>query len=273
MIYRKRGCVLRWENGTLIRVREEGIAREEGGAFECEPATARGAGLSFDPADLRAIAREVRDAAAGVEIERLMIVDGKAEHEYGERRWHDSTKRIHVALTHARIRVLVDLASFEVGEIADAARALRSVDATITSVPSTIRIAPRVTAALLPLFMAHAPEGCRMVQTAGGIDGYGEPIVEAEADWPNSFRPSYRVPPRRMPMNVRIEATGSPIDPALPLAVALLGTSSDGLVRVLVEDGGRSWPVGIRIGRVRAVSPPTRWYPYAAGSFGAEMML
>lgn len=273
MIYRKRGSVLRWENGSLIHVREEGIAREDRGVFECEPTTARGAGFAFDPIDLRAVAREVVNAAAGVEIERLMIVYGRSEHEYGERRWQDSTRRIHVALTHARIRVLVDLASFEVGEIADAARALRSVDTTITSVPSAMRIAPRVTAALLPLYMGQAPEACQIVQTAGGVDGYGEPIVEAEAGWPNVFRPSYRVPPRRVPMNVRIEAMGSPIDPALPSAVALLGASPDGAVRLLVEDGGRSWPIEIRIGRVRSVSPPTRWYPYAAGSFGAEMML
>ncbi|MGZ5472689.1 MAG: hypothetical protein ACXW31_02240, partial [Thermoanaerobaculia bacterium] len=37
MIYRKHGTVARWENGTLIRVTESGIAIEEGEYFECRP--------------------------------------------------------------------------------------------------------------------------------------------------------------------------------------------------------------------------------------------
>lgn len=38
MIYRKRGQTVRWENGTLIRVTESGVAWEEGERFICEPA-------------------------------------------------------------------------------------------------------------------------------------------------------------------------------------------------------------------------------------------
>ena len=37
MIYRKCGNVVRWENGTLVRVAERGIAIEEGELFECRP--------------------------------------------------------------------------------------------------------------------------------------------------------------------------------------------------------------------------------------------
>ena len=37
MIYRKRGSVVRWENGTVIRVTESGVAIEEGERFECHP--------------------------------------------------------------------------------------------------------------------------------------------------------------------------------------------------------------------------------------------
>jgi hypothetical protein len=273
MIYRKRGAVVRWENGTLIRIREEGIAREDGGVFECEPANGPGADLVFEPADVRAIAHEVRDAADGITIERLVIVDGRSEHQYGDHRWVESTGRMHVALTHARLRVLVDLASFDVNAVADLARVLRRLDERIDSAPAALRIAPGVTAALLPLYTGRAPAGSRIVQTAGGVDGYGAPIVEADRDWPNAFRPSYRIAPRRMPMNVRIEGAAGPIDPSLPRAVALLGVSSDGSPRLLLDDGERSWAATVRLERVRAVAPPADWYPYAAGSFGAEMML
>lgn len=273
MNYRKRGVVVRWENGTLIRVREVGVAREDRDAFECEPVLEPGPDLVFEPADLRAVARDVRNAADGVVLERLVLADGRADHQCGERRWSESTRRMHAALTHARVRVLVDLASFDVAAVADLARVLRRVDARIGSVPAALRLAPNVTAALLPLSIGHAPGHCRIVQTAGGVDGYGEPIVESDRDWPNAFRPSYRLAPRRVPMNVRIEGPSGPIDPSLPRAVALLGASSDGSVRLLVDDGTRSWPAVVRIERVRAVSPPEAWYPYGAGSFGAEMML
>jgi hypothetical protein len=37
MIYRKQGVIARWENGTLIRVTESGVAIEEGEYFECRP--------------------------------------------------------------------------------------------------------------------------------------------------------------------------------------------------------------------------------------------
>lgn len=273
MMYRKRGVVVRWENGTLIRVHEHGIAREDGARFECEPSGERTADLAFEPADLPAVAAMVRDAAGGIAVERLVLVDGRAEHEYGDHRWSEMTKRLHLALVHSRIRVLVDLATFDVAEIAGVATAMRMFDAGAEWTPAAMRVAPNVTAALLPLYTGRAPGGCRIVQAAGGVDGYGQPVVAAEGEWPNAFRPSYRARPRRMPMNLRMEGAADPIDASLPRAVAFLGTAEDGRVSLLLEDGGRSWRASIRIDHVRAVAPDARWYPYAAGSFGAEMML
>ena len=274
MIYRKHGSVVRWENGALIRVDEEGYARQEGGLFECAPAGTPPPDAASSPSsELPRIAAEVENAAGGVTIERLVIVEGHATHEYGERRWEESTRRMHVALTRGTLRVLIDVADFEVSLVEEAARSLERLDLGEDRVPSRLRFAPIVVGALLPSLAGSAPAGARILQTAGGLDGFGEPIVEAERDWPNWFRPSYRIAPRRMPMNLRIEGADDAIDPSLPCAVALLAPPSDNLARVLVDDGARSWTATIRIGSVLAVGKRRIWYPYAAGSFGAEMML
>ena len=274
MIYRKRGTAVRWENGTVVRVDEEGLARVDGGVFECEPAgTPERDASAFHATDLQDVAARVREAAAGVSLERLVIIDGHASNQYGERRWSESTRRMHVALTRDRLRVMIDLASFETAEVAAAARSLQRLATSFDGAPESVRLAPAVTAALLPFLVTSPPAGARIVQTAGGLDGYGEPIIEAEGDWPNWFRPSYRIAPRRVPMNLRIEAAADTIDSSLPSAVALLAPPHGASIRVLLDDGSRSWPATIRTRSVRAVSRRRIWYPYAAGSFGAEMML
>ena len=274
MIYRKQGSVTRWENGTLIRVDEEGFAHVDDGVFECEPAGTKPRDpSSFQSGDLHRVAAAVRAAAEDVTVERLVVAAGEAAHPYGERRWSETTRRMHIALTRGPLRVMIDVADFDVAPVEAVARSLRRLDLARTVVPSRLRVAPAVVAALLPFMAAMAPDGARVVQTAGGVDGFGEPIVEAERDWPNWFRPSYRIAPRRMPMNLRIEAAEEAIDPSLPCAVAALAPASGESVRVLLDDGVRSWPATIRFGNVLAVSSRRSWYPYAAGSFGAEMML
>jgi hypothetical protein len=112
-----------------------------------------------------------------------------------------------------------------------------------------------------------------VVQTAGGVDGYGNPIVEADGNWPNVYRPSYRVRPVRMPLNLRIECDRTAIDETAPRAIALLAPLDGTTLRVLIRDGDRVYPATVRVTRVRAVARERTWYPYGGGSFGAEMML
>jgi hypothetical protein len=154
--------------------------------------------------------------------------------------------------------------------------------------PARLRLAPNVTAALLPALIGIAPPNVRLVQTAGGVDGCGEPIVEAEElrgtrgtrgteSWPNRYRPSYRVRPVRMPLQLRLECDVTAIDEDQPRAVALLAPVSvvhgQLVLRVLVADGDRAFPSTVRVARIDAVSDRRTWYPYGGGSFGAEMML
>jgi hypothetical protein len=281
MIYRKRGRVLRWENGIVVRVSESGLARESGALFECRPAPfdepeQRG-GEELDERSFAstasAIAKSI-DSVDGVAIERLIVTHGVAEHAYGDRRWRDSARRVHVSVVRGRMRALLDLGAFDDGAIVNVARVLARSGAAARPAPPRMRMAPNVVAALLPSLAAIAPRAeVRLVQTAGGIDGRGGSVVEAESVWPNWYRPSYRVRPVRAPLNLRIECLVTDVDRSLPVAVALLGPVDLQALPLLIDDGERPFPATLRLGRIEAVATAKEWYPYGAGSFGAEMML
>jgi len=294
MIYRKRGETVRWENGTRIRVTESGVAYEEGARFVCEPvwsaATSSPLSLPAEPASVPpATSVQLRGTLAGfagsqsgdevtalhtsgVVVERLIAVEGVAEHEYGDRTWSEHTQRLHVALTHNRERALIDQASFDTTHIERVAAAFARAGAE-REAPPRLRLHAGIAAALLPVLLELAPPNVRIIQTAGGIDGKGEDIVEATKEWPNWYRPSYRVRPVRAPLNLRLECGVTAIDESRPIAIALLAPISGLTLRVLVEDGDRAYPSAVRVTRIDAVSGERVWYPYAAGSFGAEMML
>jgi hypothetical protein len=287
MIYRKSGSVVRWEHGTLVRVTECGLATEQGELFECRPEP--GPTLPpLDPSPVLEAVRAVQSAAGNIEIERLIVSDGIAEHEYGGRRWEEQTRRIHLSLLRGRTRALLDLGSFETGDVARVAEALSRLDEQERAVPPRLRFAPNVTAALLPSLAGIAPPNVRLLQTQGGIDGRGEPIVEHEPPsalnpqpsalpsalpWPNWYRPSYRVRPVRMPLHLRLECDVAAIERDRPVAVALLAPVDRLTLRVLVDDGHRAFPATVRVTRIDAVAGERIWYPYGGGSFGAEMML
>lgn len=271
MIYRKRGSVARWENGTLVRVTESGVAIEEGESFECYPeATAR----IVESTSRRVV--EIAEAiqamvAPPVVIERLIVSDGIAEHECDGRTWTEESQRVHLSLVHRDVRALVDSAA-DVPRIADALARI----APERQAPPRLRLAANVTAALLPELVGLAPPNIELWQTGGGIDGKGNPIEEARVEsepWPNWYRPSYRVRPLRMPLNLRIECDVAEIDRDRPIAVALLAPVEGLVLRVLVDDGTCSFPASVRITRIDAVAHERTWYPYGGGSFGAELML
>lgn len=272
MIYRKSGSVVRWENGTLVGVTERGIAIEEGALFECRPEPGRTL-PPLDPAPVLDAVRAVQHAAGEIAVERLIVSDGIAEHEYGSRRWDEQTRRIHLSLLRGHTRALLDLGTFELEDIARVAEAMSRLDEEERPVPPRLRLAPNVTAALLPSLVGLAPPNVRLLQSANGIDGRGEEIVEAASGWPNWYRPSYRVRPLRMPLHLRLECDVTAIERDRPVAVALIAPVDRLTVRVLVDDGERAFPATIRVTRIDAVAGARIWYPYGGGSFGAEMML
>ena len=109
------------------------------------------------------------EGAAG--IERLIVSEGIAIHRYDGVEWRERTRRLHVSLTRDRIRALVDLADFDfdfVNRIAEElARAGGEREA-----PQRIRLAPNVTAALLPSLISVM----EIEQTPAPHDGKGRPI-------------------------------------------------------------------------------------------------
>lgn len=249
MIYRKQGASVRWENGTLVRVTESGVAIEEGETFTCRPEGTTS--LTIDPRRVLETAREIETIAP---CERLIVTEGIAEHDLDGRTWSEHTQRIHAALTKHKLRALLDLGSFDLHDlraVADAFTRLRDE----REPPPRLRFAPNVTAALLPSLIDVAPPNVQLDYTV---------------DW---FRPSYRVRPVKVPMNLRLRCDVTEVERGRPVAVAILEPVRGLVLRVLVDDGVDAWPATVRVTRIDAVASETIWYPYAGGSFGAEMML
>ena len=188
---------------------------------------------------------------------RILFGTSFSGHEFADRRWSEETRRFHASLTHNRLRVLVDREE-DLPPVAEAlARAGEEREP-----PAHLRLAPAVAAAILPFL----PEA---TQSAGGVDGYGNPITETSRSF---YRPSYRVRPVRMRFNLRLEHPVTAIDEDLPRAVALLAPADGTTIRVLIDDRKRVYPATVTVTTILAAAGERIWYPYGAGSFGAEMM-
>jgi hypothetical protein len=258
-VYRKRGRVVRHENGVLLRIAEAGEVVERGVAFECRPLRES---ATLPPIDETRVIETARAIHALPNIERAIVSEGVAEHEYGDAQWTEETRRVHVAIAAQGVRAVLDLASFDVAPIARVADVLAK--GVREGAADRIRLAPNVAASLMTSLIGLIA----IDQAALGVDGYGQPIEERELangmQWPNWYRPSYRIRPLPAPFHLRARPFGM-IDGEAPEAIALVGAR-----RVLLEDGSL---VPIRLDRVHAAGDPNVWYPYGAGSFGAELML
>lgn len=275
-VYRKSGRTLRYENGVFVRVDEAGEATEDGPLFRCHPVVRAGDLPEIDRGGVEATVREIVSlVAAPVVIERLVVSEGIADHEFGAHRWRETTRRIHLSLAFRSVRAIVDLGDFDLADVREIVAAL-PLSGQERNVNGGVRVAPRVTAALLPSLIGAVPPNVRLWQSAGGLDGKGQAIEALPLEsrpWPNWYRPSYRSRPVRAPFHLRATCDVSAIDGHLPRAIALLAPPSQMFLHVLCVDGGEVFPARLRISRIEALAAETRWYPYGAGSFGAEMML
>jgi hypothetical protein len=277
-VYRKFGRTLRYENGTIVRSDEAGEAIEDA-TFTCQPIAHT---VELLPIDAHAIEDTVSEihsiVRAPLKIERLIVSEGIAEHQFGDRRWRETTRRVHVAITFRALRALIDLGDFDLADVRMISGALvRAVPVEAgTHTEARIRLAPNVSAALLPALLGLVPPNIQLMQTAGGFDGKGSAIETCDVSigqWPNWFRPSYRVRPVRAPFSLRASCDVTQIVEDLPRAIVLLAPIERLTMRVLCVRGATVFPATVRVARIDAVSEAVRWYPYGAGSFGAEMML
>jgi hypothetical protein len=269
--YRKWGCVARYENGAFIHVEEVGEAFEEDGVFHAQPAQTRVSVLHLPQVELEAFVAEALLSVRSGRIERFIASHGIATHETNGVTWTEESRRVHISLIKPPLRALIDLASFDSSMIAAIADALARAGGERLA-PQRVRLAPNVSAALLPSLIGELA----MEQTGGGFDGLGQPI-ETRAVTPhpppNWYRPGYAVRPVRAWMNMRALPFGR-IDPSVPLAIALLAPVDGTSLRVLCVDGDDVFPATVDAAHIAAVSRDAPvWYPYAAGSFGVEMML
>jgi hypothetical protein len=274
-VYRKWGSVVRYENGIVISVSEAGEAFEKDGGFHARPAVEVPAETRVSVpqsalADLDAFVNVVLSVRSG-RIERFIASVGIATHEINGSKWTEESRRVHISLLNPRLRALIDLASFDVEIIQTVADALARADGE-RSAPKRIRLAPNVSAALLPSLIGELA----MEQAGSGLDGRGQPVetraVTHDAP-PNWYRPGYAVRPVRAWMNVRALPFGR-IDPNAPLAIALLEPVHGTTIRALCVDGSDVFPATLDASHIAAVSRAEPvWYPYAAGSFGVEVML
>jgi len=278
--YRKWGRVVRLERDSLISADEAGEAIEDGELFTARP-LGENVDLQLPVGDVEAFASEVRACVPeSVELERLIVSAGVADHEFGSVRWRERTARAHVALVNRsrRLRVTLDLGAESCAGIA--LRDVRVVGeglarvSTHAAAPPLMVIAPYAASAMLPMLVNV--EGITLIQSAGGRDGKGARIEErviSDAPFPNWFRPSYRVRPVRLPFHLRADATAAAADWPVPRVIAITGVRGHCDFDVLCDDGERVFETVIAIDRVRAVGPPAGWYPHGAGVFGSELLL
>jgi hypothetical protein len=288
-LYRKWGRVVRYENGVTISVSETGEAFEKDGVFQATPAVEVPAQTRVSvphlAPELAAFVAETQSnvaqtllnvaqtllSARSGRIERFIASAGSAIHETNGRNWTEESRRVHLALVNPPLRALIDLASFDVAIVSTIAEALARARGE-RDAPKRIRLAPNVSAAILPSLIGELA----MEQTGGGFDGRGQPIETRAVTHdppPNWYRPGYAIRPVRAWLNIRALPFGR-IDRDAPIGIALLEPVHGTTLRVLCVDGDVVFPTTIDASHIAAVSDAAAvWYPYAAGSFGVEMML
>jgi len=273
-VYRKVGRVIRYENGIVIAVSESGEAFEKDGVFQARPFVQKIAQTrALTPSAIAYVEQyvaQVRLSVRSGRIERFIASAGVATHEINGSNWSEESRRVHLSLVNRPLRALIDLASFDVEIIKAVADALARVGA--EREVKRIRLAPNVSAALLPSLIGELA----MEQSGGGFDGRGQRIETRAVTHdppPNWYRPGYAVRPLRAWMNIRALPFGR-IDHDAPIAIALLEPIHGTSLRVLCIDGDDVFPTTVDGSHIASVSRAEPvWYPYAAGSFGVEMML
>ena len=267
-VYRKWGRSVRREGPHLVMVDEAGEAVEAGGIFRTR---ALGEDVDLRAPDTAAVeqaAREIESIATSpLSIERLLVSEGTVRHQFGDQTWTDTARRVHVSVASGPLRAIFDLAEFRFETLRSGIAALARVGKE-RKPPKKIRLAEHIGAALL----AFAP--LAKIQSAAPHDGKGEAILEQLAlhEPPNSFRPSYRIRPRRAWFHLRVAPFGV-VESGLPAAVALLAPVSRRELRVLCVDGRSVYATTVPMRPIIAARPTSNWYPYGAGAFGAELML
>jgi hypothetical protein len=276
--YRKAGETIRVEQnrGTLsfLHISEHGQAEEDEEGFTCQATTGSLSLPAPDRNEVHRFVRRLQTATAGVEVERMTLLSGRAAHQFRarseQREWNETFARLHLSIVNrpARFRVTVDLGGPALADID-----LGIVDLVVSASKQLVRAEPIETALLLRPHVAAAlwhalvlgvdpvnpPKATlRIDQSTHETfrrDGDGlriEPILCLDfgirkdgvaRPWPNRYRPSYRSRPIPMPFHLRARAKGNGIGAEIE-AIALVDPFE-------IADGGIAATLLCRQGKTR----------------------
>ena len=218
------------------------MAIEEGELFECHPEPSGRCCRSSMDRRVSKTVDAVRAAVGDVVIERLIVSEGIAEHEYKRQcgcrtpRWLDRAQPAHPPLSDTRTHAGDPRSRLLRAGRCCARRATFSHGPRRRSVKRRRACVSRRTS---PLHCFLSLVGHRAAERAPGPDR-GRHRRQRRADreaeelrgtrgtegWPNRYRPSYRVRPVRMPLQLRLECDVTAIERDRPVAVALLAPVS-----------------------------------------------
>lgn len=307
--YRKDGWTSRFERASgseaWIVLSESGVAESKGSLF-----TASCTGEAPIPrpqgSRVRFLARRIsNDVPSGVRVIRLTITEGRADHRVeeagGKREWSETFGRIHLAIAAGPLRTSIDrggssLLAIDPAEIKGLGIFLAGCGLPGERRISTLRLSPPVTARILRSLVdsgsaRRLPPEFQIVQTEHEdypFDGAGQPITRTILNDenpvpPNAFRPTYRLPPVRLPLHIRLigPARETSFDLRAIEILEPLAISPDRFQAGLlcVDTNGRAMAFGVSttpgawLSRMRSAGKEYRWFPYSAGAYGNDIDL
>jgi len=311
--YTKSGSSVRIERSgrsisTLV-TREHGRATRERGHFRAESLGERQLASAPDVGGAAEVARKlVSLEGGGVEVERLTVVAGIAEHALTDNEkttsWTEETARVHLSLVSRAqaLRVSVDLgapnaAALPIHFAIEAAEALRLTAGGPLPSSRTVELSPQVAAALWRFVADHPAliEGSRIrlmqsIHPAWPFDGSGTRVERRKiiaASSASLFRPSYRIPPVPAWFHSSATLRGARRSRSRRRAdtriVALLRpfrlTRTSVSARVLARTGDVAFAADLDIPREDFASTIIRmagdetWFPFEAGAWGRDTVL
>jgi len=307
--YRKDGWTSRFERTSRseawIVLSESGVAEFDGSSFSTS-CTGEAPLPKPQGSRVRFLARRIsNDVPSEARISRLTITEGRADHRVedvdGKREWSETFGRIHLAVEAGPLRATIDrggtsLLAIDPAEIKGLANLLAGAERLLEPRISNIRLAPAVTARILRGLVDSAAAGrlepeFQVVQTEHEdypYDGLGHSItrivLNADAGVPpNVYRPTYRLPPVRVPLHVRL--IGPSLAPAFDArAIEILEpflVRPDRLEAGLLCLDAEGRPLACRVSTspgqwlaaMRSAGTEYRWFPYSAGAYGNEIDL
>ena len=279
---------------------ERGVATSESGSFFARSLPLSAAKTPVESEAARQIVRKITALISPpLSIERLVVTAGESQQRCvrgdDDRTWNECIVRLHLSIAHRghRVRTEIDLSAADAAlidlDVVERAVSMLAGMSLQAGTPDRVMLLPNVCAALNATIASSAEalarSGVSLQQEQHEsflFDGRGEQLqrmaLTSGQQWPNVFRPSYRLPPVAMPFHVAMSSEVEPANDAPIVAAALLEpfTIREGWLTARLLS---THPVEVRIPieqlgrRLHRISADRKWFPYAAGAWGTNTIL